>query len=182
MTDQLTGLESMTRADLADPMNRTSDRIREVIGQLRLTRLFDAVSDEDAERLVRRLEADLGVVQTIGSMFSETGHVAWLNAARQFIEPYYWDRYRRHLTQAGLPPAVVTTLDHVTDRILGLLQNPKSEGIWDRRGMVVGHVQSGKTANYTGLICKAADAGYKLIVVIAGRTQQSAEPDTAENR
>ena len=35
-------------------------------------------------------------------------------------------------------------------------------------GMVVGHVQSGKTSNYTGLICKAADAGYKLIVIIAG--------------
>jgi hypothetical protein len=34
--------------------------------------------------------------------------------------------------------------------------------------MVVGHVQSGKTANYTGLICKAADAGYRLIIVIAG--------------
>ena len=34
--------------------------------------------------------------------------------------------------------------------------------------MVVGHVQSGKTANYTGLICKAADAGYKLIIVLAG--------------
>ena len=34
--------------------------------------------------------------------------------------------------------------------------------------MVIGHVQSGKTANYTGLICKAADAGYKLVVVIAG--------------
>jgi hypothetical protein len=34
--------------------------------------------------------------------------------------------------------------------------------------MVVGHVQSGKTANYAGLICKAADAGYRLIIVIAG--------------
>ena len=34
--------------------------------------------------------------------------------------------------------------------------------------MVVGHVQSGKTANYTGLICKAADAGYRLVIVIAG--------------
>lgn len=39
---------------------------------------------------------------------------------------------------------------------------------WSRRGMVVGHVQSGKTQNYTGLICKAADVGYRLIVVIAG--------------
>jgi hypothetical protein len=33
---------------------------------------------------------------------------------------------------------------------------------------VVGHVQSGKTGNYTGLICKAADAGYKIIIVLAG--------------
>jgi hypothetical protein len=38
----------------------------------------------------------------------------------------------------------------------------------DRRGLVVGQVQSGKTANYTGLVCKAADAGYKLIVILTG--------------
>ena len=43
-----------------------------------------------------------------------------------------------------------------------------SPGSWDRRGLVVGHVQSGKTGNYTGLICKAADAGYKIIIVLAG--------------
>ncbi len=35
-------------------------------------------------------------------------------------------------------------------------------------GLVVGHVQSGKTASYTGLICKAADAGYKIVIVLAG--------------
>ncbi len=34
--------------------------------------------------------------------------------------------------------------------------------------MVVGQVQSGKTSNYTGLICKAADSGYKFIVILAG--------------
>jgi hypothetical protein len=34
--------------------------------------------------------------------------------------------------------------------------------------MVVGHVQSGKTANYVGLICKAADAGYKVVIVLTG--------------
>lgn len=34
--------------------------------------------------------------------------------------------------------------------------------------MVVGSVQSGKTANYCGLICKAIDSGYKLVVVLAG--------------
>src|SRR5262249_47711542 len=45
---------------------------------------------------------------------------------------------------------------------------PVRDGAWDRRGMVVGHVQSGKTSSYTGLICKAVDAGYKVVVVLAG--------------
>ena len=38
----------------------------------------------------------------------------------------------------------------------------------NRRGLVMGHVQSGKTANYCGLVCKAADAGYKVIIVLSG--------------
>ena len=53
-------------------------------------------------------------------------------------------------------------------KILGLLQDPTSEGEWKRRGLVIGHVQSGKTANYMGVIAKAADAGSKFIIVIAG--------------
>ncbi len=52
--------------------------------------------------------------------------------------------------------------------VLERLEDPKRAGPWDRRGMVVGSVQSGKTANYTGLINKALDAGYKLIIVLAG--------------
>ena len=59
-------------------------------------------------------------------------------------------------------------MDNSTDQILGLLEDPTRNGFWDRRGLVVGHVQSGKTGNYTGLICKAADAGYKIIIVLAG--------------
>ena len=65
-------------------------------------------------------------------------------------------------------PDVVGRLDDITDDVLGRLEDPRRAGAWDRRGMVVGQVQSGKTANYTGLICKAADAGYKFIVVLAG--------------
>lgn len=48
------------------------------------------------------------------------------------------------------------------------MENPRRKGMWDTRGMIVGQVQSGKTSNYTGLICKAADAGYRLIIVLAG--------------
>ena len=48
------------------------------------------------------------------------------------------------------------------------MYNPKADVGFDKKGLVVGQVQSGKTSNYTGLICKAADAGYKLIIVLAG--------------
>ena len=63
---------------------------------------------------------------------------------------------------------MIAATDEATDRIVGLLEDPAKTGAWKRRGMVVGHVQSGKTANYTGVICKAADAGYRLVIVIAG--------------
>ena len=59
-------------------------------------------------------------------------------------------------------------LDGLTDDILDRLRDPETDGAWDRRGLVVGDVQSGKTVNYTGLICKAVDAGYPLVIVLAG--------------
>lgn len=90
----------------------------------------------------------------------------WLNAARK-REWRYWQRYREWL-ERDLSFTAVDALDRSTDSVLGLLEDPSREGSWDRRGLVVGHVQSGKTGNYTGLICKAADAGYKIIIVLAG--------------
>lgn len=96
----------------------------------------------------------------------DTGHHEWLTSARKKNWPY-WRRYRDYL-EAKLADAVVDGVDEATDDILALLEDPDRTDSWDRRGLVVGHVQSGKTSNYTGLICKAADAGYKIIIVLAG--------------
>ena len=40
-----------------------------------------------------------------------------------------------------------------------------------RRGLIIGDVQSGKTATYTGLVCKAVDAGYKVVILLTGITE-----------
>ena len=61
----------------------------------------------------------------------------------------------------------VRSLDDITNRILGQLADPSTEQ-FDIRGLVIGYVQSGKTANYTALIAKAADIGYRLIIVLSG--------------
>lgn len=144
----------------------TQEGIRECIGLLR--RSFPGVTDEEANELALWFEEVHGVRMTDGAALQDTGFEPWLEDARAGLDPYYWDRYHKLLVSKDFSAHVLATLDDVTDRILGFLENPTRPGEWDRRGMVVGHVQSGKTANYTGLVCKAADAGYKVIVIIAG--------------
>jgi 5-carboxymethyl-2-hydroxymuconate isomerase len=93
----------------------------------------------------------------------------WINETKSSISWKFWNRYRDHLeVEKNFSPDVLGSLDRLTDRILDGLFNPNQNVIIDKRGLVVGQVQSGKTANYTGLICKAADSGYKLIIVLAG--------------
>lgn len=119
----------------------------------------DAVTDE----LIRRFSLWIG---QDSSLINNVGHIQWLNSARK-KDWRYWQRYREWM-EKSISPKAVEALDLSTDRVLGMLEDPLREGTWDRRGLVVGHIQSGKTGNYTGLICKAADAGYKIIIVLAG--------------
>lgn len=120
------------------------------------------------EALVREVESRVIVVAPEGDIIhDQSPHVPWI--AEREIEWRFWDRYRRYLEQVEmLPPAVIARMDDSTSRVLDQLEPPDRLGEWDRRGLVVGQVQSGKTGHYTGLACKAADTGYKLIVVLAG--------------
>ncbi len=81
----------------------------------------------------------------------------------------FWSRYRNYLAdEKKFPPTPINKLDQLTDKILDSLFDPTINNRISKKGLVVGQVQSGKTSNYTGLICKAADAGYKLIIILAG--------------
>ena len=97
---------------------------------------------------------------------SDTGHESWLVAARK-KDWRYWPRYRQWL-DGSLSIKAIEAMDESTGTVLGLLEDPSRPGPWDRRGLVVGQIQSGKTGHYTGLVCKAADAGYKIVIVLAG--------------
>ena len=158
-------LKTMVGALLAGELP-TRETIRERIREARA--LCPDVTDDQAEELALWFESVHGVAMQLGAALQDRGFEPWLEDARADIDPYYWERYRQLLVQREFSGQVLATLDSVTDRVLGLLENPVREGQWDRRGMVMGHVQSGKTAHYTGLVCKAADAEYKVIVIIAG--------------
>lgn len=131
-------------------------------------RLALPVSDEEFEVLLKRLHSRLQIKMDLGSKLVEKDHVPWLNSRKAEIEPAYWDRYQIFLGRREWPPSVVSSLERVTDEILDSLGNPVTEGPWRRKGLVIGEVQSGKTATYTALCCKSADAGYRLVILLTG--------------
>jgi hypothetical protein len=126
-----------------------------------------AISDEDILKIAKKLEERFDISMSFGTLFAED-YKPWLDDARGEIEWFYWNRFRRLLIGQRYPQQVIRSLDYITDQILDHLENPKKDGKWARKGMVVGHVQSGKTSNYIGLINKAADSGYRVIIVLAG--------------
>jgi hypothetical protein len=142
-------LIEQTVKTLAVPHGFDEDTIKEVIKRIE-------------SRLVTTMEKGVSLVDTDSDHDEE-----WVND-KEGIAWDYWNEYKEQLLLEGWGDKVLHTLGEVTDKILGLLKDPQTSGEWDRRGLVVGHVQSGKTANYIGLIAKAADAGYRFIIVIAG--------------
>ncbi len=128
------------------------------------------IDRETIEEVIRTVESRLVTTMDKGVSLvdKDTDHdEEWVND-KEGLTWNYWNEYREQLLLEGWGDKVLLSLGEVTDRILGLLKDPGTPGEWDRRGLVVGHVQSGKTANYIGLISKAADAGYRFIIVIAG--------------
>ena len=81
----------------------------------------------------------------------------------------HWPWLQAYLAaEVKRPLQVMKELDSSTDEVIDLIGNPNREGIWDRRGLVVGHVQSGKTQHYTAVAAKALDAGFKLVIILSG--------------
>jgi hypothetical protein len=142
-----------------------STDIRHAVEEITALQTFASV---DKDRLIAELEERFTVYaplhQTLGQ---NDDHLPWLPQKRGALSWRYWDRYRLFL-EDRMPGAAVESLERVADDVLERLEDPERSGMWDRRGLVMGHVQSGKTANFCGLICKAADSGYKVVIVLSG--------------
>jgi len=130
------------------------------------------LSEEIRNKLVRHL-------QTIFWTSQEDGHSLvsdlkpWYKERIQSdeFESYYWRRLEKYwYDHSILPKDSIRSTNRVTDEIMDFIGDPQDLESWKRSGLVMGHVQSGKTTNYSALITKAADAGYSIIIVLAGLT------------
>lgn len=172
---QLSGVSGPLRENqIAD----TISLVKEMLAEGTLKKLLQVPKEatftkDDWDQMRKDLEVHFDVKMAQGSLIQgeeqkNRDNLWWSDSKKQEVENYYWGRYKAYI-KPKLPPDVVKTLDTDTDVVMNNIEDPAIDN-FSRYGMVVGHVQSGKTSNYSALICKAADAGYKFIVIVAGGT------------
>jgi hypothetical protein len=130
------------------------------------------LDDTDLDRLARVMTAQLTIEVNRGTSVTAKDFKPWLEERKRDISWDRWIAYKQWLFNNGRAPRVVDRMDELTDAILDFVGDPAIDSSdWQRRGLVIGDVQSGKTASYLGLFNKAIDAGYRLIIVLAGHTE-----------
>lgn len=126
---------------------------------------------EDEKMVVRKeLLADNKIRLEPGIAIVPRTHKKWFVERKQELELDYWNRFKELLVKdKGFPINVVAEMDTVSDDIVDLLGDPtRTEEKEQRRGLIIGDVQSGKTVNYSGTICKAVDAGFRAVILMTG--------------
>lgn len=131
-----------------------------------------SLSDEMVDHVVLKLMERHSVTMDLGVAITDSTFEHWLQRRRPDIEWTRWKAYKQYLIKQGIPLRIIERMDETTDEIVELAGDPSLDGGWKRRGLTIGDVQSGKTGTYLGILNKAADAGYKLIIVLAGNSEQ----------
>lgn len=131
------------------------------------------LTDEEKDEVIATLHASLFVRIDRGHCLKEKDHTPWYMAAKAELPGKFWDRYRIYLQkEQHWNKDTVNELDKTTDEIMDLLGNPSSANSYLYRGLCIGDVQSGKTSTYIGLINKAADAQYRVVILLTGTIEK----------
>lgn len=147
--------------------------IDSLIDDVRKLPILAEISEEDVDEVREALLSQYSIVLSQGALIEESGHEKWFLARKADINMRYWERYKTYLLRdKNFSVNVVNTMDNVLDTLTDLLGDPVRDIMYSRRGLIIGDIQSGKTANYIGLICKAVDAGYKVVILLTGMIEQ----------
>lgn len=133
----------------------------------RRERIYERLELSDTARKV--LDREMPSASQMDAMIVDPKNwTPWYDDERRAAHDFYWRAYRRVLEGKGWGVEALATLDRSTTEIVQRLADPSAAKGYQTKGLVVGHVQSGKTANFTGIVAKAIDAGYRLIIVLTG--------------
>jgi len=118
--------------------------------------------------LRKALDAAVPVHTEAGPVTISREFQPWYTREQAANRSFYWTSYERLLRRKGWSSTAVSDLDEAAHAVVERLADPTREDAYGARGLVVGYVQSGKTANFTGVTAKAIDAGYRLVIVLGG--------------
>ncbi|MFD6417927.1 Z1 domain-containing protein [Streptomyces sp. NPDC060194] len=102
------------------------------------------------------------------TVISRDDFTPWYTPQRAAARSFYWKSYAGKLRSNGWSDTAVAGLDESCRTVVERLTDPEQQAAKQSKGLVVGYVQSGKTANFTGVAAKALDAGYRLVIVLGG--------------
>ncbi|MDO8775116.1 MAG: Z1 domain-containing protein [Burkholderiaceae bacterium] len=148
----------------------TDELLNEVMGML--PKITPDLEADALTKVRKQLEATIGISMLTGQGLHGGEQEPWLDEVKATIKWTYWDAYTNELKSNGFGKEVIRVLDEDTHNILNECGNPRVDVGWRVQGLVMGDVQSGKTANYCGLVNKAADAGYKFVVLLTGMIEE----------
>jgi hypothetical protein len=118
-----------------------------------------------------KLAEEFPVLKGDGVTVIEGSWDPWYTPEVRLTRSFYWEHYIDYLRlQRGWGAEAIASLDEATTNVMERVTDPSRAEPGQTKGLVVGYVQSGKTANFTGVIAKAIDAGYRLIIVMTGTT------------
>ncbi|HVT64530.1 MAG TPA: Z1 domain-containing protein [Mycobacteriales bacterium] len=138
-------------------------------GSMTFEQALSLVPDDYRAAVEGRWISDHVKIEPVG-VLSDGGPRPWFEDWDP-ADGYHWGRLRDFLLiEKGRSESVIESLDLTTDKILSMLEDPRPEGPPSSKvqGLVVGYVQSGKTANFSALIAKAYDAGFRIVIVLSG--------------
>ena len=169
-------VENMIRLNVGTGKDLTLNDIKNYVDNA-ITFANIVVDDDCQKRLISDMEYQFKVKHIPGSCIYDDYDDPhnWYNNSPEIENNYFWSRYKNYLIyNSSIDMNSINLLeDETIPRIMNCLGNPKEQfdGARLKRGLIIGDVQSGKTATYSGLICKAADAGYKVVILLAGTTE-----------
>jgi len=171
LSDRQSELKKLLKQQLvAGNRDVTFDQLEE-----KAARIADVLFTELTSTEVAAVVADLTREETIvledgGTVVNPDTFERWLADRAPQVSHSRYDAYERLLVSRDWAAGVIRQLAKQTDEVVELLGDPTKGGTWARRGLLVGEVQSGKTATYIGILNKAIDYGYRLVIVIGGHT------------
>ncbi len=173
MNDLQRKLHDMLITFIIDDKDLSEQKIDDSVEELRGMPTFIRLTDKEINEVKAEIKSKFSIKLDKGVLIEERGREKWFLAKKADLEMKYWERYKKHLLyDKGFSTKVVNTMDDVLDTLTDLLGDPSRDIVYKRRGLIIGDVQSGKTANYLGLICKGVDSGYKVIVLMTGTIEK----------